>query len=65
MRQDARKFVEPVEFLTTPGYLDGPGARERAGLPMETGPYRVITQLSVYDFDEQRKRIRLLAMHPG
>jgi acyl CoA:acetate/3-ketoacid CoA transferase beta subunit len=65
MRQDARKFVEDVDFLTTPGYLAGPGARERAGLPAETGPYRVITQLGVYDFDEQEKRIRLLAMHPG
>jgi acyl CoA:acetate/3-ketoacid CoA transferase beta subunit len=65
MRQDARKFVERVDFLTTPGYLDGPGARERAGLPTDTGPYRVITQLGVYDFDEQEKRIRLVAMHPG
>ena len=53
MRQDERKFVERVSFVTTPGYLDGPGARERAGLPADTGPYRVITQLAVYDFDEQ------------
>jgi acyl CoA:acetate/3-ketoacid CoA transferase beta subunit len=65
MRQDARKFVKRVDFLTTPGYLDGPGARERAGLPTGTGPYRVITQLGVYDFDEEEKRIRLVAMHPG
>ena len=31
MRQDTRKFVEKVDFLTTPGYLTGKGARERAG----------------------------------
>ena len=65
MRQDKRKFVEKVDFITTPGYLDGPGARERAGLPERTGPYRVITQLGVYGFDEATKRMMLLALHPG
>ncbi|MGC9345380.1 MAG: CoA-transferase subunit beta, partial [Candidatus Bathyarchaeales archaeon] len=39
MRQDKRKFVEKIDFLTTPGYLTGPGAREKAGLPEGTGPY--------------------------
>ena len=65
MRQDKRRFVEKVDFITTPGYLTGPGARERAGLPEGTGPYRVITQLGVYGFDEETKRLKLLAMHPG
>ncbi len=65
MRQDQRRFVEHLDFLTTPGYLDGPGARERAGLPADSGPYRVITQLGLYDFDEESKRMRLLATHPG
>ncbi len=65
MRQDQRKFVERVSFITTPGYLDGPGARERAGLPTSSGPYRVITQLGVYGFDEVTKQLKLLALHPG
>jgi glutaconate CoA-transferase subunit B len=65
MRQDRRRFVDHVDFLTTPGYLDGPGARERAGLPRGTGPFRVITQLGLYDFEEQTKRLSLLALHPG
>jgi acyl CoA:acetate/3-ketoacid CoA transferase beta subunit len=65
MRQDKRRFVERLDFLTTPGYLDGPGARERAGLPADSGPYRVITQLGLYDFDEESKRMRLFATHPG
>jgi acyl CoA:acetate/3-ketoacid CoA transferase beta subunit len=65
MRQDRRRFVEQLDFLTTPGYLDGPGARERAGLPGGSGPYRVITQLGVYGFDEQSCRMTLLATHPG
>ena len=52
MRQDKRRFVDKVDFITTPGYLDGPGARERAGLPEGTGPYRVISQLGIYGFDQ-------------
>lgn len=65
IRQDKRRFVERVNYITTPGYLDGPDGRRKAGLPEDTGPYRVITQLGVYDFDEQTKRMRLRAMHPG
>jgi glutaconate CoA-transferase subunit B len=65
MGQDKRRFVEKVDFITTPGYLDGPGARERAGLPEGSGPYRVITQLGVFGFDEETKRMMLLAIHPG
>ena len=64
MRQDKRRFVKKIDFLTTPGYLTGAGAREKAGLPEGTGPFRVITQLGVYEFDEESKKIKLLAIHP-
>lgn len=63
--QSQRTFVNKLDFITTPGWLDGPGARERAGLPADCGPYRVITQLGVYGFDEQTKRLTLLSLHPG
>jgi glutaconate CoA-transferase subunit B len=65
MRHDARKFVEKLDFLTTPGYLTGPGAREAAGLPAGTGPHRVITELAVLDFHPTTKRMRLKSLHPG
>lgn len=65
MRQDRRRFVNKLPFITTPGYLTGPGAREAAGLPEGTGPYRVITQLGVYGFDEGTRRLMLLSRHPG
>jgi len=65
MRQDKNKFTKKVNFVTTPGYLDGPGAREKAGLPEGSGPYRVITQLGVYGFDEKTKKIKLISLHPG
>jgi glutaconate CoA-transferase subunit B len=65
MRQEKRRFLKKVDFITTPGFLSGPGAREKAGLAAGTGPYRVITQLGLYDFDDQTKRLKLLATHPG
>jgi glutaconate CoA-transferase subunit B len=65
MRQDRRRFLSRLPFITTPGYLTGPGAREAAGLPEGTGPYRVITQLGVYGFDEATRRLMLISRHPG
>jgi glutaconate CoA-transferase, subunit B len=63
--QDARRFVEKVDFITTPGYLDGPGARERAGLPDNTGPYKVITNMAVMGYDPETKRMRAESIHKG
>lgn len=65
MRHDKRRFVENLDFLTTPGYLTGPGAREKVGLPADTGPFRVISQLGVMGFDEKTKRMKLISVHPG
>ena len=62
---DKRRFVEKVEFLTTPGYLSGPGAREAAGLPPGTGPYRVITDLALLGYHEESRRMEVLSLHPG
>ncbi len=64
-RHDARTFVPKVDFLTTPGYLSGPGAREAAGLPPGTGPYRVVTSLAMMDFHPEFRRMRLIATNPG
>jgi glutaconate CoA-transferase subunit B len=65
MPHDQRRFVAKVDFITTPGYLSGPGAREAAGLPMDTGPYRVVTTLAVLGYHPDSKRMMLLATQPG
>jgi glutaconate CoA-transferase subunit B len=62
---DRRRFVEKLDFLTTPGYLSGPGAREEAGLPRGTGPYRVITDLAVLGYAADTCRMQVLSLHPG
>ncbi|MEO0067623.1 MAG: CoA-transferase [candidate division WOR-3 bacterium] len=64
-QHDTRRFVPKVDFLTTPGYLTGPGAREKAGLPPNTGPYRVVTSLALMDFEPESKRMRLIGLNPG
>jgi glutaconate CoA-transferase subunit B len=65
MRHDQRRFVEKVDFITTPGYLSGPGAREAAGLAAGTGPFRVVTNLAVLGYHPDTKRMMLLATQPG
>jgi glutaconate CoA-transferase subunit B len=65
MRQSRDRFVSRLDFRTTPGYLEGPGAREHCGLPEGTGPYRVITQLAVFGFEDATATLSLLSLHPG
>lgn len=62
---DRRRFVEEVDFITTPGFLDGPGSRERAGLAAGSGPYRVLTDLAVLGFHPESKRMQIESLHPG
>lgn len=61
---DPRRFVESLDFRTSPGFLDGEGSREAAGLPPGTGPYRVITNLCVMGYSEIQKRMEVLSLHP-
>jgi glutaconate CoA-transferase subunit B len=64
-KHDPRRFVEKLDFLTTPGFLTGPGAREAAGLAPNSGPYRVITDLAVMGYHPDSRRMQVLSMHPG
>jgi glutaconate CoA-transferase subunit B len=65
MQHDARRFVPKVDFVTTPGFLSGPGARQKAGLPPGTAPAYVVSTLALMDYDPQTCRMRLKATHPG
>lgn len=58
------RFVETCDFITSPGFLTGEGAREAAGLP-EGGPYKIITDLCVMGFDEKTKAMMIESLHPG
>jgi len=65
MRHDQNRFVRKVDFVTTPGYLDGPGGRERAGLPSGSGPFCLVSNFAVIGCHLDNKRMMLLALQPG
>ena len=65
IKHEGRRFVPKVDFLTSPGYLDGPGAREKAGLPRGTGPHRVVTSKALFGFDEATRKMILLSVLRG
>ena len=64
MKLEKRKFKTKLDYLTSPGYLDGPHGRQKAGLP-EGGPYRVITDMGIMGFDDKSKEMFLRGYYPG
>ena len=64
MRLEEGKFVDRVQFVTTPGYLSGSTAREEAGL-IGGGPEYVVTQKCIFAFDEKTKEMYLKLLYPG
>jgi len=64
MKHEKRRFVQTVDFVTSPGFLTGNSSRRDAGL-IAGGMYRVVTDLGMLGFDEGSKRMKLLAVHPG
>jgi glutaconate CoA-transferase subunit B len=59
-----RTFVEKLDFVTTVGHGDGPGARERLGF-RGRGPTAVITDLGVLEPDAGTCELVLTQIHPG
>jgi len=64
VRHRARTFVDRVDFVTSVGYGDGPGHRERLGL-RGRGPIMVITDLGVLQPDPETCELILMSVHPG
>lgn len=62
---DKRRLAERVDFITTPGYIDGPGAREKWGLPKGSGPRALITNKALLRFDPDTCEAYLASCHPG
>ncbi len=58
-----RRFPEKVDFITSAGYLDGKGGREKAGLRGK-GPIGVVTDIGLMEPDETGELV-LTALHPG
>lgn len=64
LRHNSRALIEKVEFVTSVGHGDGPGARRRLGLPGD-GPQAIITDLGVLRLDQASCEFVLATVHPG
>ena len=64
MKHEKRRFVEHVDFITSPGFLQGGDTRANSGL-VSGGMFRVVTELAVFGFDDQTRRMKVIALNPG
>jgi glutaconate CoA-transferase subunit B len=64
MRLKRRAFVEKLDFLTSPGHLDGSNSRAKLGLP-GSGPQIVITDRALLRFDQESAEMTLTELAPG
>jgi glutaconate CoA-transferase subunit B len=63
-KMEEGRFVPRVDYLTTPGYLDGsPGARRKAGL-LGGGPVAVVTDKAVLRFCPDTREMYLDTVYP-
>jgi glutaconate CoA-transferase subunit B len=58
MKHEKRRFVQKLDYLTSPGWLSGDKSREQAGFK-RGGPLAVVTDLAVLKFDDQTRRMYL------
>ena len=63
MRLEKRRFVEKVDYITSPGYLTGGEARRLSGLK-GGGPAAVVTDRAVFCFDRTTKEMYLSEIFP-
>lgn len=64
MRLKRRAFVEELDFLTSPGHLEGGNARKQMGYPGK-GPSLVITDRALFDFNNPEREMTLVELAPG
>jgi glutaconate CoA-transferase subunit B len=63
-RHERRRFPERCDYITSPGFLDGPGGRRRAGLSPEFS-VTVVTDLAVLENDPVACALRIAQLMPG
>ncbi len=61
---ERRRFVPRVDFVTSPGFLDGGGSRLAAGL-LFGRVSQIVTDLAILGFDQGTKAMRLESLQPG
>lgn len=60
-----RRFARQCDYITSPGYIDGPYGRKNAGLKMWNPDITIITDLCVMNIDPTLGKLILLKLMPG
>ncbi|MDD9908442.1 MAG: CoA-transferase subunit beta [Ahrensia sp.] len=63
-KQSRRAFVQTVDFYTSFGHGDGGDHRQRLGITTK-GPTLLITDMAVWQPDEETKEFTVHSLHPG
>lgn len=58
------KFVDKIDYCTSPGWLEGGDSRKEKGLS-QGGPAAVITDKCIFRFEEGTHEMYLASLHPG
>ena len=61
---EKRRFVEKVDFLTSPGFVGGKENWSKLKL-QGGGPYAVVTNLCTFKFDDETGEMTVAALHEG
>ncbi|HPS94781.1 MAG TPA: CoA-transferase [Deltaproteobacteria bacterium] len=60
------EFVNKLDYLTSPGFLEGGNSREATGLfPPGSGPVMLLTTKGIFRFHGETKELYLSRVHPG
>ncbi|HYB20315.1 MAG TPA: CoA-transferase [Thermodesulfobacteriota bacterium] len=62
---EKRRFPERCSYVTSPGYLDGPEGRKRAGLKSLYPEITVVTDLAVMSIDRSDGTLKAVKLMPG
>lgn len=64
MKHEKRRFVEKLDYFTSPGWLTGSDSRRKAGFT-RGGPLAVVTDYGVMQFADESKEMYLAEFYPG
>jgi len=60
------QFVKKLDYLTSPGYLNGGDSRDNSGYFLKgSGPCTLISRKGIFKFDSVSKEMFLVNNHPG
>ncbi len=64
-RHEKRRFPEKCAYITSPGYIDGPDGRKKAGIRNGYPDVTVVTDMAVLTVDKKTGKLQVAKLMPG